>query len=92
MIQDKTNRINAVLAIVSAPLYLDIFPISRNTSLASWSAKTIDPTRANLNVLNIEEKTVIENYQSKVYSNKIELVWVLGPKSPTSISHMHMCV
>ena len=56
MIQDKTNRIKAKLAIVSAPLYLDIFPISRNTSLASWSAKTTDPTRANLNVLNIEEK------------------------------------
>lgn len=47
---DKTNRINAKLASASAPLYLDIFPTSRNTSLASCRAKTTDPTRANLQV------------------------------------------
>lgn len=34
-IQDKTKRINEKLARASAPLYLDIFPISRNISLAS---------------------------------------------------------
>lgn len=47
-IQDKTKRINEKLARLSAPLYLDIFPTSKNTSLASWRAKTTEPTRANL--------------------------------------------
>lgn len=56
MIQDKTKRINAKLAIVSAPLYLDIFPVSKNTSLASWSAKTTDPTRENLKKKKKEKK------------------------------------
>lgn len=48
MIQDKTKRMNEKLAIPSAPLYLDIFPTSRNTSLASWSARTTEPTREKL--------------------------------------------
>jgi len=33
--QDNAKRTNEMLARLSAPQYLDIFPISRNTSLAS---------------------------------------------------------
>ena len=46
--QDKAKRTNEKAAIPSNPLYLDIFPTSRNTSLASWSARTTEPARENL--------------------------------------------
>lgn len=47
-IHDATKRRNATTASHSQLLYLAIFPISRNISLASWRAKTTEPTRANL--------------------------------------------
>lgn len=68
---DKTNRINAKLASASAPLYLDIFPTSRNTSLASCRAKTTDPTRANLqvhmrsNIISSAARPLSAEYQTK---------------------------
>lgn len=48
MIHDATKKMNEMLATISRWLYFDIFPISKNTSLASWRAKTTEPTRANL--------------------------------------------
>ena len=47
-IHDATKRRNATTASHSQLLYLAIFPISRNISLASWRARTTEPTRANL--------------------------------------------
>lgn len=45
---DIANKRNEMLGMISRPLYFVIFPISRNTSLASCTARTTDPTRANL--------------------------------------------
>jgi hypothetical protein len=45
---DIANKTNAMLGMTTRPLYFVSFPISRNTSLASCTAKITDPTRANL--------------------------------------------
>lgn len=47
-VKEITKRGNETVASFSFPLYNDIFPISRKTSLASCSARMMAPTRENL--------------------------------------------
>jgi hypothetical protein len=47
-IHEATKSRNATTASPSQLLYLAIFPISRNISLASWTAKITEPARDNL--------------------------------------------
>lgn len=48
MTHDMANKMNEILGMITRPLYLVNFPISRNTSLPSCTANTIDPIRASL--------------------------------------------
>lgn len=61
MVKKKTKRMKDMLAIHSTPLYFDIFPTSRKTSVASCRAKTTEPTRVNLQ----EEEGIIKMQMAK---------------------------